>query len=221
MIIVSLLVSIYYNMIIAWCLLYMFESFRKDVPWKTCDNDWNTKLCAYVLSYQSINQSIIQGPNIGLAGCRIRVNIIEGWELDLLSLKNGLRESFQWYLLGVKLSSHWSPLGGFTQIFRRASPTFVCGRTSPPPPPSVISVCPVCPLVCLSVCLPTYLPSCLPASPIVCLTMCLNATSVYICYRTFTFFCRQIRVNATSIDCAALGFAADCKSTSPSEEFFK
>ena len=60
MIIVSLLVSIYYNMIIAWCLLYMFESFRKDVPWKTCDNDWNTKLCAYVLSCQSMNHSRAQ-----------------------------------------------------------------------------------------------------------------------------------------------------------------
>ena len=71
MIIVSLLVSIYYNMIIAWCLLYMFESFRKDVPWKTCDNDWNTKLCAYVLSYLTINQSIIRGHDIGLARCRM------------------------------------------------------------------------------------------------------------------------------------------------------
>lgn len=45
MIMVSFLVSIYYNMIIAWCLLYMFQSFRKDVPWRTCDNTWNTPLC--------------------------------------------------------------------------------------------------------------------------------------------------------------------------------
>lgn len=46
MIMVSFLVSIYYNLIIAWCLLYMFESFRKQVPWKHCGNKWNTPLCA-------------------------------------------------------------------------------------------------------------------------------------------------------------------------------
>lgn len=63
MIIVSLLVSIYYNMIIAWCLLYMFESFRKDVPWKKCDNDWNTKLCAQI----RVNSSSIDCTALGFA----------------------------------------------------------------------------------------------------------------------------------------------------------
>lgn len=23
----------------------MFQSFRSDVPWKSCDNNWNTKRC--------------------------------------------------------------------------------------------------------------------------------------------------------------------------------
>ena len=54
MIMVSLLVSIYYNMIIAWCLLYMFESFRKDVPWRSCSNDWNTLLCRSAVSLNSL-----------------------------------------------------------------------------------------------------------------------------------------------------------------------
>ena len=45
MMMISFLVAIYYNVIIAWVILYMFESFRKEVPWKKCDNDWNTGLC--------------------------------------------------------------------------------------------------------------------------------------------------------------------------------
>ncbi|XP_032222489.1 sodium- and chloride-dependent GABA transporter 1 isoform X2 [Nematostella vectensis] len=45
MLVVSFLCCVYYNVIIAWCLYYLFESFAKDVPWKTCDNWWNTATC--------------------------------------------------------------------------------------------------------------------------------------------------------------------------------
>lgn len=45
MLVVSFLVAIYYNVIIAWCLYYLFESFRSDVPWRHCKNDWNTDKC--------------------------------------------------------------------------------------------------------------------------------------------------------------------------------
>lgn len=66
MIMVSFLVSIYYNLIIAWCLLYLFESFRKDVPWKHCGNKWNTPLCSETTERAGFNCSAI-----GLAvGCK-------------------------------------------------------------------------------------------------------------------------------------------------------
>ena len=42
MLVVSFLVGIYYNMVIAWSFFYTFASFAEDVPWKTCDNPWNT-----------------------------------------------------------------------------------------------------------------------------------------------------------------------------------
>ena len=45
MLIISFLVSIYYNTIIAWVLYYLFESFRADVPWRDCKNSWNTESC--------------------------------------------------------------------------------------------------------------------------------------------------------------------------------
>ena len=45
MIITSLMISIYYNVIVSWSLLYLYNSFALEVPWKSCNNAWNTPLC--------------------------------------------------------------------------------------------------------------------------------------------------------------------------------
>ncbi|XP_058961625.2 sodium- and chloride-dependent GABA transporter 1 isoform X1 [Pocillopora verrucosa] len=46
MLVVSFLCCVYYNVIIAWCLYYMFKSFASMVPWANCNNWWNTPNCA-------------------------------------------------------------------------------------------------------------------------------------------------------------------------------
>ncbi|GFO44117.1 eukaryotic translation initiation factor 3 subunit f [Plakobranchus ocellatus] len=47
MIVCSALVSIYYNVIIAWSQFYFFASFTDKLPWAGCDNaEWNTKNCS-------------------------------------------------------------------------------------------------------------------------------------------------------------------------------
>ncbi|CAF1272957.1 unnamed protein product [Rotaria sp. Silwood1] len=38
-------VSLYYNVIIAWCLFYLFASMRRTLPWSYCGNWWNTGRC--------------------------------------------------------------------------------------------------------------------------------------------------------------------------------
>ena len=43
MVIISFIGSIYYNMIIAWALYYMFASFQSVLPWQGCNHDYNTE----------------------------------------------------------------------------------------------------------------------------------------------------------------------------------
>ncbi|XP_069114429.1 sodium- and chloride-dependent glycine transporter 2-like [Argopecten irradians] len=40
-----LIVSSYYTIIIAWTLYYLGYSFISPLPWRTCDNKWNTANC--------------------------------------------------------------------------------------------------------------------------------------------------------------------------------
>jgi SNF family Na+-dependent transporter len=45
MVIISGIVCIYYNVIIAWTLYYFVQSFTWDLPWSHCNNTWNTEHC--------------------------------------------------------------------------------------------------------------------------------------------------------------------------------
>ncbi|XP_020900567.1 sodium- and chloride-dependent betaine transporter-like [Exaiptasia diaphana] len=37
--------NMYYIVILAWVFFYLFDSFRSEVPWKYCTNEWNTPFC--------------------------------------------------------------------------------------------------------------------------------------------------------------------------------
>ncbi|XP_028967335.1 sodium-dependent proline transporter [Galendromus occidentalis] len=48
MFLMSALVGVYYNMILAWAMYYLLSSVKaifSDLPWKSCDNPWNTEMC--------------------------------------------------------------------------------------------------------------------------------------------------------------------------------
>ncbi|KRZ69903.1 Sodium- and chloride-dependent glycine transporter 2 [Trichinella papuae] len=45
MILTSFLTSLYYNVVIAWAIYYFAASFSSQLPWKSCNNPWNTIAC--------------------------------------------------------------------------------------------------------------------------------------------------------------------------------
>ncbi|CAG0897646.1 unnamed protein product [Cyprideis torosa] len=45
MLIVTILTALYYNMVIAWTVFYLFASFTSDLPWRTCSGDWAGENC--------------------------------------------------------------------------------------------------------------------------------------------------------------------------------
>merc|ERR1719471_2765346 len=45
-VLIAFFVSFYYNVIIGWAFHFLFSSLSLRLPWKDCDNDWNTEFCA-------------------------------------------------------------------------------------------------------------------------------------------------------------------------------
>ena len=52
--------NIYYIVILGWALFYMFASFRSELPWSRCGNEWNTPNCVdYVTSEKGSSNTTV------------------------------------------------------------------------------------------------------------------------------------------------------------------
>jgi len=40
MVFVSAMTSMYYNMVLAWSIYYLFASFTSELPWTNCNKDY-------------------------------------------------------------------------------------------------------------------------------------------------------------------------------------
>lgn len=44
MFLISVFIGLYYNVVIAWSIRYLFASMTTgELPWTSCNNSWNTK----------------------------------------------------------------------------------------------------------------------------------------------------------------------------------
>ncbi|VDM10447.1 unnamed protein product [Wuchereria bancrofti] len=87
-------IACFYNAIIAHALYFLFKSLQPEVPWKTCNNPWNTPLCA-----------------ISLNGSNSTIAINESNQLNG-KLRTPSEEFFLFNVLEENYSSGFNDLGG-------------------------------------------------------------------------------------------------------------
>lgn len=44
-VVIEAYLNVYYIIILAWALFYLFSSFTSELPWTTCAHSWNTGTC--------------------------------------------------------------------------------------------------------------------------------------------------------------------------------
>ncbi|KAM7542581.1 hypothetical protein Aperf_G00000003508 [Anoplocephala perfoliata] len=112
MLIVSGVLCIYYNIVMAWVTFYFTQSFAWDLPWKSCNNSWNTPTC---FTYTGIMNLSAIHPNgtsstmefwihrvlecsadisdLGGVNKQICATMIVAWAITFLCLYKGIRTS--------------------------------------------------------------------------------------------------------------------------------
>ncbi|XP_069683651.1 sodium- and chloride-dependent GABA transporter ine-like isoform X2 [Periplaneta americana] len=78
-VVISFIMSTYYNVIIAYALYYFFTAFKSDAPWSSCLNRWNTNSC-----WTSTGPSEFTKPNISKTPSE------EFYERKVLQISDGI-----------------------------------------------------------------------------------------------------------------------------------
>ncbi|CAG5131873.1 unnamed protein product, partial [Candidula unifasciata] len=94
MVIISGIVCIYYNVIIAWNFYFLFSTINTVLPWTLCDQSWNTADCA---EHRNLSQ-FRTGNQSSLASA-------EFWERNVLEMTDGIENfgTVRWPLFGCLL----------------------------------------------------------------------------------------------------------------------
>ncbi|CAH1778665.1 unnamed protein product [Owenia fusiformis] len=80
-VLISYLVALYYNVIIAWAFYFLFSSFTSTLPWTGCDNDFNSARC--FTNPRNITNLTTSSPNATLNGSSSATEYFERGVLQL------------------------------------------------------------------------------------------------------------------------------------------
>ncbi|VFV18556.1 sodium-and chloride-dependent gaba [Lynx pardinus] len=88
---IVILLNIYYIIVLAWALFYLFSSFTIDLPWGSCHHEWNTESC---VEFQRTNGSL------NVTSENATSPVIEFWERRVLKISDGIQHlgALRWEL---------------------------------------------------------------------------------------------------------------------------
>uniref|UniRef100_A0A8C2UAT3 Transporter n=1 Tax=Coturnix japonica TaxID=93934 RepID=A0A8C2UAT3_COTJA len=89
--VIVVLLNFYYIVVLAWALFYLFSSFTIDLPWGSCDHEWNTVNC---MELQRANSTL------NVTSENATSPVIEFWERRVLKISDGIQHlgSLRWEL---------------------------------------------------------------------------------------------------------------------------
>ncbi|XP_067932266.1 sodium- and chloride-dependent glycine transporter 1-like [Watersipora subatra] len=100
---VSLLISIYYNVIIAICLFFFFKSMTSKLPWTDCNNAWNNiTTCRTLQDLQDAKNLSLINPNETIYEGTITTPSEDFFYNEVLKLTSGMDVpgGMRWELVG-------------------------------------------------------------------------------------------------------------------------
>nr|XP_039317674.1 sodium- and chloride-dependent betaine transporter isoform X4 [Saimiri boliviensis boliviensis] len=84
--------NVYYIIVLAWALFYLFSSFTSELPWTTCSNFWNTEHCMDFLNHS--------GAGTATPSENLTSPVMEFWERRVLGITSGIHDlgALRWEL---------------------------------------------------------------------------------------------------------------------------
>ncbi|KAJ8923583.1 hypothetical protein NQ315_010162 [Exocentrus adspersus] len=114
--VMSCWMNIYYIVILAWAIFYFFMSLRADVPWRTCNNYWNTMFCVNPYDRSALTCWNRLNPNntltrmcyinqVNVSASELTDPVKEFWERRVLQITEGIEHvgTIRWELAGTLL----------------------------------------------------------------------------------------------------------------------
>ncbi|XP_069131670.1 sodium- and chloride-dependent glycine transporter 2-like [Argopecten irradians] len=108
MVIFTTIVSIYYNVILAWTLYYFIMSFSSVLPWSHCSNEWNTPLCYTRIGQTNGSLNVIKVTNNIIDNDTAMTASEEFWQRKVLDISSSIETigNIKWEL-ALGLLSAW------------------------------------------------------------------------------------------------------------------
>ena len=118
MVVICWFCCIYYNVVIAWIVYYLYNSFTFTLPWASCNNPWNSPNCSATKYECEQNGGLMNGydciRNKSESYIASNISILwvapseEFWKNHVLNQTGGITEfgGFQWHLV-ASLAFAW------------------------------------------------------------------------------------------------------------------